>query len=138
MQGFGLRNDKGNSKSTRSVRNICSVKSMFSASCDVTIERVLRRSCLDKGVEDTYNTEGLSWLRTDCLSLVKYFVSLFVFKESGSQICEVTEGVNARRTILANTHKRYNKENTVGSRWLCMQGTPGFVEKKTFTTLTTF
>lgn len=74
----------------------------------------------------------------DCLSLVKHFVSHFGFKESDSQMREVTEGTNARRTILANTYKRYNKQNSVGSRWLYTQEkVSGLVEKKTFTTLTT-
>lgn len=106
---------------------------IYSVSCDVTTERFLRRSCLDKGIDDTTQQASTGCGQTDCLTLVKYFVSLFGFKESESQICEDTEGAIAKRTILANTHKRYNKQNAVGSKWPCKQEKrSGLVEKKYF------
>lgn len=73
--------------------------------------------------------------QTDCLSLVKHFVSLSGFRKSEIQTCEVTEGANARRTILANTHKRCNKQKVEGSKWLRIQEKrTDFVEKKTLIT----
>lgn len=70
---------------------------------------------MDKGTEETYNTGGLSWLWTDrLLELSQTFCSLSGFRESEIQICEVTEGANTRRSILAKTHKRCNKQKVVG------------------------
>lgn len=104
FQGRTQNWEKSNIKADQSQKvlhkNLLSAKTYFATkwpilwktcslvSCDVTIERLLRWSCLDKDV-DTYDTQGLSWLWTHCSSLVTRFCFpfwIYRIREQGSYI----------------------------------------------------